>query len=111
MKTAIVILVLLSLAGFCLSLKCPVCVEESCDSQFMTKECPSAPGVTPACSSYKNKEGLFTKTCGTTTLCDGTLNLGFTDIKCCYEDMCNSSSRLGMSFAFVFGLVLLKLFV
>ena len=110
MKAALTILVLLSLAGYGLSLKCATCVAESCDGQSREMQCPSAPGVTATCATYKTKEGLFTKTCGTTTLCDGTLNLGFTDIKCCDSDMCNSSAKLKMNLAITFCLVLLKLF-
>ena len=122
MRTVILTLVLLSLASFGLSLKCPICVDASCNGLSFEQQCPSAPGVTVACATYKN-QGLLTKNCVTKTLCDGTLDLGFEDIKCCYSDMCNSSSkrssssrrnsssRLGMSFAFVFCLVLLKLFL
>ena len=111
MKTVVLTLVLLSLAGFGLSLDCPVCVEESCDGQSVTQKCSEVEGITAACATYTDQLGLLTKNCATKSICDGTLDLGFTDIECCYSDMCNSSSRLGMSFAFVFCLVLLKLFL
>merc|ERR1719239_590491 len=111
MKTAVLTLVLLSLAGFALSLKCAMCVDLSCENHSLEMKCSEIQGVTAACATYKNEIGLLTKNCGTKTLCDGTLDLGYTNVECCFSDMCNSSSRLGMSFAFVFCLILLNLFL
>ena len=111
MKSAVLTLVLLSLAGFALSLECSFCVGSLCDGHSLTIECSEVEGVTAACATYTNHVGLLTKNCVTQTLCDGTLDLGYTNVECCYSDMCNSSSRLGTSFAFVFCLVLLNLFL
>ena len=111
MKTAVLTLVLFSLAGFALSLKCASCVDSSCENHSLEMKCPEIQGVTAACATYTDQIGLFTKNCASQTVCDGTLDLGFTNVKCCYSDMCNSSSRLGTSFAFVFCLVLLNLFL
>merc|ERR1719402_1003389 len=112
MKTALIIFLLLSLAGFGFSLKCAVCVDQSCEGQSVTLQCPELGGVAAACTTYKNPLGLLTKSCSSKTFCDGTLVIpGNTEIECCYSDMCNSSAKLGMNIAIVFCLVLLKLFL
>ena len=111
MKTAILTLVLASLASFGLCLKCAVCAGPSCDGRILTLECPDDVGVTAACATYTNQIGMLMKSCTSRTACDGTLGVVFADVECCYSDMCNSSSRLGTSFAFVFCLVLLKFFL
>merc|ERR1719239_1194454 len=100
MKAALTTLVLLTLAGFALSLKCPTCVDASCDGQSVTTPCQEVGEVTAACATYKNALGLLTKQCVSKTFCDGTLELaGNTEVECCYSDMCNSSSKLGMKLA------------